>query len=194
MESHLEPAGDQDQVPGAVAISPTSNRPGAPSQLGEAEQGSPDAKRGAGEASGTRAAVLGATPTTAQGELEPGVGGDPLGVPQPRGREGQPATGEERATEPPQRAQGFSGGRGRPDRILAEEPPGKGRPLAEGGRSAQGEAGRRRGRGGLPLGPWRQPEERLPSGDPGGRAPPKPLAQKREKRERDHCGGECLCR
>ena len=130
----------------------------------------------------------------AKGELEPGARGVLLGAPQRGGRGEQTAAGEERAPEPPQRAQGFSGGRGRPDRILAEEPPGKGRPLAEGGRSAKGEAGRRRGRGGLPLGPWRQPEERLPSGDPGGRAPPKPLAQKREKRERDHRGGERLCR
>ena len=31
-------------------------------------------------------------------------------------------------------------------------------------------------------------------GDPGERPPPEPLAQKWGRRERDRCGGECLCR
>ena len=69
MEGHLEPAADQDQGPGAIAISATSDQPGAPSQLGKAGQGSPDARRGPGEVSRTPAAVLGAPPTEAQGEL-----------------------------------------------------------------------------------------------------------------------------
>ena len=130
----------------------------------------------------------------AQGKLQPGAGGDPLGAPQPRGRGKQPAAREERAAEPPQWAQGFSGGRGRPEWPLAEEPPGKGRQLAEGGRSAEEGAGRRRGSRGLTPGPWRGPVERLPAGDPGERAPPEPLTQKWEKRERDRRGGERLCR
>ena len=43
-ESHLEPTGDQDQGPGAFAVSAISDPPGAPLQPGEAEQGSPDAR------------------------------------------------------------------------------------------------------------------------------------------------------
>ena len=101
MEGHLEPAADQDQGPGAGAISTTSDRPGAPSQPGEAGQGSPDTMRGPGEVSGTSAAVLGAPSTVAQGELEPELRRDQLGMPQPCGREEQPATGEERAAKPP---------------------------------------------------------------------------------------------
>ena len=123
VESYLKLAADQDQGPGAGAISVTSDQPGAPSQPGKAEQDSPDARSGAGEASGTRAAVPGAPPAAARGELEPGAGGDPQGVPQPRGQEGQPATGEERATGPSPRVQGFSGGRERADQQLKGEPP-----------------------------------------------------------------------
>ena len=91
----------------------------------------------------TRAAAPGVPPVAAQRELEPGVGGDPPGRPQPRGREGQPATGEERATEPPPRAQEFGGGRERADRPLAGEPPSKGE-----GCSAKEGTGRRRGKWG----------------------------------------------
>ena len=88
MEGHLEPAADQDQGPGAIAISATSDQPGAPLQPGEAGQGSPDARRGPGEVSRTPAAVLGAPPTEAQGELEPESRRDQLGMPQPCRRGG----------------------------------------------------------------------------------------------------------
>ena len=130
IEGHLEPAADQDRGPGAVAISATSDQPGALSQPGEAEQGSPDARRGAGEVSGTAAAMLWAPPTAAQGELEPEARRDQPGMAQPCGQEEQPETGEERAAEPPQWAQGFSGG--------GESPTcSKGGQLAEGGRNAE---------------------------------------------------------
>ena len=125
MESHLEPAADQDQGPGAVTVSVTSDRPGAPLQPGEAERGSPDTKRGAGKVPETRAAVPGVLSTGAQGEREPGVGVDPLGGPQLRRREGQPVTGEEGATGPPTQTQEFSGGRERADQPLAGEAPSK---------------------------------------------------------------------
>ena len=121
-------------------------------QLGKAEQNSPDARRGTDEASGARAAMLGTPPPAAQGELEPGAGGDPLGMPQPHGHKEQLAAGEERAAGPPRRAQGLSGGRGRPDRPLTGEPPSKGRQLAEGGRSAEEGAERRRRNWGLTPG------------------------------------------
>ena len=176
MEDHLEPAADQDQGTGAIAISATSDRPGAPLQPGEAEQGSPDVRRGAGKASETRTSVLGAQPTADQGKPEPDAEGDPLGMPQPRGQEEQPATGEERAAKPPQRVQGCSGGRGRLDLPLAGEPPSKGRQLAEGGRSTKEGAGRRRRNWGLTPGMGRRPAEQLPEGDPGERPPPEPLA------------------
>ena len=162
-------------------------------QLGKAEQNSPDARRGTDEASGAWAAMLGTPPPAAQGELEPGAGGDPLGMPQPHGHEEQLAAGEERAAEPPRRAQGLSGGRGRPDRPLTGEPPSKGRQLAEGGRSAEEGAERRRRNWGLTPGPWRRPAERLPARDPGDSPPPEPLTQKWGRRERDRCGGKRLC-
>ena len=98
-ESHLEPDADQDQGPGAVTASATSDPPGAPLQPGEAERGSPDARKGTGEGSETWTAAPGVPYGAAQGGLEPGRGGDPPGGPQLRGGEGQPAAGKEGATK-----------------------------------------------------------------------------------------------
>ena len=135
----------------------------------------------------TRVAAPGVPSAAAQGGL-PGVGGDPLGGLQPRRQEGQPATAEEGATEPPMRVQEFAGGRERANQPLAGEPPSK-----EGGCSTKEGAGRRRRSWGLTPGPWSRPATQLPAGDPGERPPPEPLAQKWGKRERDRCRGERLC-
>ena len=71
----------------------TSDQPGGLWHAAEAGESSPDAGKGAGEVSETTAAVPGAPPPAAQGELEPETGGDQLGMPQPCGREEQPAAG-----------------------------------------------------------------------------------------------------
>ena len=113
-ESYLEPAAGQDQGPGAVAVTAISDQSVAPLQPGEAERGSQDARRVAGEESEIRAAAPGVPAGAARGGLEPRVGGDPLGGPQPCGREGQPATGEGRAIAPPRgRQSSAEEGRGR---------------------------------------------------------------------------------
>ena len=143
-ESHLEPDADQDQEPGAITASGVSDPPGAPPPPGEAERSSPDIRRGTGEVWGTQTAATGVPSAATQGGLGPGRGGDPPGGPQPRGQEGQPAAGEEGATESPPWAQEFGRGRERANQPLAGKhqarrgatTPKKGRVGAESNRNA----------------------------------------------------------
>ena len=132
----------------------TSDPPGAPLPPGEAEQSSPDARRGTGEVSETRTAAPGVPSGAAQGGLEPGRGGDPPGGPQLRGQEGQPAAGKEGATESPLRAQEFGRGRVRADQPLAGEPPSPevGYYTKEGGVGAESNGNAPGARGGDPRG------------------------------------------
>ena len=103
-EGYLEPAAGPDQKPGAVRVAATSNPPVAPLRLGEAERGIGGTRRAASAASEARATAPGMPPGAALRRVEPGGGGDPLGGPQPRRGEGQPAAREERATAPRQGA------------------------------------------------------------------------------------------
>ena len=123
-EGYLEPAAGPDQKPGAVGVAATSNPSVPPLHLGEAEQGSTGTRRVASAASETRAAAPGVPPGAAPGRLEPGVGGDLLGGPQPRRGEGQPAAREERAPAPLRAATESGGEREQADPPLVEEPPG----------------------------------------------------------------------
>ena len=161
-ESHLEPDADQDQEPGAITASGVSDPPGAPPPPGEAERSSPDIRRGTGEVWGTQTAATGVPSAATQGGLGPGRGGDPPGGPQPRGQEGQPAAGEEGATESPPWAQEFGRGRERANQPLAGKAPSQ-----EGGYNTEEGEGRSREQQERTQSQWGRSAEQPLAGDTG---------------------------